>query len=147
MKRMCAALWSLFLFFVAATASAAADGKPDYVIRENFFVGMITDIFMNMSDYEGKTLRYEGFVLPISEEDFGEGPEKFAVVRIATCCGPDDVPIGFACIWNEIPPEDTWVRVTGVLRNRKLESGEEYPYLEVRELEKPAKRGKQKVAM
>ena len=49
------------------------------------FTAMITDIFMNMSDYKGKTIQYERFVMPIDEETFGEGPEKFAVVRIAVC--------------------------------------------------------------
>lgn len=146
-KRLWGPVLIALLFLAPAVSPAAGAGKPDYVIRENFFVGMITDIFMNTSDYEGKTIQYEGFVMPITEEDFGEGPEKFAIVRIATCCGPDDMPIGFACIWREIPPENTWVRVTGVLRNRRLGSGEEYPYLEVQELEKPARRGKQKVAM
>ena len=146
MKGMCRVIAILCLMLAAGPAAAAA--KPDYVIRENFFVGMITDVFMNMSDYRGKTLQYEGFVMPISEEDFGEGPEKFAVVRIAICCGPDDMPIGFACIWNEVPPENAWVRVTGVLQERKLESQEySYPYLEVQNLEVLKKRGKQKVAM
>ena len=30
---------------------------------------MITDIFMNMSDYRGKTIQYEEFVLPITAEN------------------------------------------------------------------------------
>ena len=136
------------LCLLTAVLPAAAAGKPDYVIRENFFVGMITDIFMNTSDYRGKTIQYEGFVMPIDEEAFGEGPEKFAVVRIAVCCGPDDMPIGFACIGKDAPPEDTWVRVTGVLRERDLNNGEDpYPYLDVQELEVLTKRGKRKVAL
>lgn len=131
-----------------AVLPATAAVKPDYVIRENFFVGMTTDIFMNMSDYKGKIIQYEGFVMPITEEEFGEGPEKFAVVRIAVCCGPDDMPIGFACIGKDAPPENTWVRVTGVLHERKLDGQEyPYPYLDVQELEILTKRGKQKVAM
>ena len=135
----------LCLLLAAAPAAAA---KPDYVIRENFFVQMITDIFMNMSDYRGKTIQYEGFVLPITAENFGEGPEKFAVVRIAVCCGPDDMPIGFACMGKDAPPENAWVRVTGVLQERDLNNGEPpYPYLDVQELEVLTKRGKQKVAM
>ena len=137
----------LVLCLLLAVAPAAA-AKPDYVIRENFFVQMITDIFMNMSDYRGKTIQYEGFVLPITAENFGEGPEKFAVVRIAVCCGPDDMPIGFACMGKDAPPENAWVRVTGVLRERDLDNGEPpYPYLDVQGLEVLTKRGKQKVAM
>ena len=135
----------LCLLLAAAPAAAA---KPDYVIRENFFVQMITDIFMNLGDYLGKTIQYEGFVLPITEEDFSDGPEKFAVVRIAICCGPDNAPIGFACIGKDAPPENAWVRVIGVLRERKLEGEEEpYPYLELQELEVLQKRGKEKVSM
>ena len=135
----------LCLLLAAAPAAAA---KPDYVIRENFFVQMITDIFMNLGDYLGKTIQYEGFVLPITAENFGEGPEKFAVVRIAVCCGPDDMPIGFACMGKDAPPENAWVRVTGVLQERDLNNGEPpYPYLDVQELEVLTKRGKQKVAM
>ena len=89
-----------------------------------------------------------GFVLPITAENFGEGPEKFAVVRIAVCCGPDDMPIGFACMGKDAPPENAWVRVTGVLQERDLNNGEPpYPYLDVQELEVLTKRGKQKVAM
>ena len=138
----------LCLCLLAAALPADASGKPDYVIRENFFAGMITDIFMNMSDYKGKTIQYEGFVMPIDEEAFGEGPETFAVVRIAVCCGPDDIPIGFACIGKDAPPENTWVRVTGVLNERKVDSQEDpYLYLDVQELEVLTKRGKRKVAL
>ena len=92
LKRVCTAALGLCLCLLAAALTADASGKPDYVIRENLFVGMITDIFMNTSDYRGKTVQYEGFVMPITAEYFGEGPEKFAVVRIAVCCGPDDMP-------------------------------------------------------
>ena len=148
LKRARTAALGLCLCLLAAALPADASGKPDYVIRENLFVGMITDIFMNTSDYRGKTVQYEGFVMPITAEDFGEGPEKFAVVRIAVCCGPDDMPIGFACMGKDIPPENAWVRVTGVLRERDLDNGEgPYPYLDVQELEVLTKRGKQKVAL
>ena len=147
-KRARTAALGLGLCLLAAVLPAAAAVKPDYVIRENFFAGMITDIFMNMSDYKGKTIQYEGFVMPIDGEAFGEGPETFAVVRIAVCCGPDDMPIGFACMGKDAPPENAWVRVTGVLRERDLNNGEDpYPYLDVRELEVLTKRGKQKVAL
>lgn len=148
MNRMLGVIATAFLCLSLLALPAAASVKPDYVIRENFFVSMITDIFMNMSDYKGKTIQYEGFVLPITEEAYGEGPEKFAVVRIAVCCGPDDMPIGFSCIGKDAPPENTWVRVTGVLQERKLEGQDHpYPYLDVQELEVLMKRGKQKVAM
>ena len=60
----------LCLCLLAAALPADAAVKPDYVIRENFFAGMITDIFMNMSDYRGKTIQYEGFVLPITAENW-----------------------------------------------------------------------------
>ena len=43
---------------------------------------------------------------------------------------------------------NAWVRVVGVLRERKLEGEEEpYPYLELQELEVLQKRGKEKVSM
>ena len=60
LKRARTAALGLSLCLLAVALPADASGKPDYVIRENFFVGMITDIFMNMSDYRGKTIQYKG---------------------------------------------------------------------------------------
>ena len=59
LKRARTAALGLSLCLLAAALPADAAVKPDYVIRENFFAGMITDIFMNMNDYKGKTTKFE----------------------------------------------------------------------------------------
>ena len=141
-------VWAILLALFWLVPACAADNpiKPDYRIRENYFFGMITDIFTNFGNYEGKMIQYEGFVMPIPEDAEDESiSEAFAVVRMATCCGPDDYPIGFACEHSEVPADDAWVSVTGVLRSRSFQD-DDYPYLEVKELVVMEKRGQEKVS-
>lgn len=102
----------------------------DIVIHDNYFVGMVTDMTTNMRDYEGKTVRYEGFVRNIGPEL--ESQESFAVCRMFYCCGEDAYFVGFSCdkADGEIPGDDAWVTVTGVLGIRSDAAGD-YPYLRV----------------
>lgn len=127
----------------AAPSEAPAEGRggnsaiprpnADIVIRGNYFVGMITDLTTNMRDYDGKVIQYEGFVKNI---DPGlESQESFAVCRMFYCCGDDAYFVGLPCdgYGGEVPEDDGWVVVTGVMGIREDPEGE-YPYLEVMEM-------------
>ncbi len=108
--------------------SAVPRPKAEVVIRDNYFVGMVTDLTTNMHDYDGKTVQYEGFVRNI-EPEFGPA-EPFAVCRLFYCCGEDAYLVGLPCdgYKGKIPKDDEWVVVTGVMGIREDEGGE-YPYL------------------
>lgn len=107
--------------------------KADIVIRDNYFVGMITDLTTNMHDYDGKTVQYEGFVRNIDPEF--NAKESFAVCRMFYCCGNDAYFVGLPCYGytGTIPKDDEWVVVTGVMGIREDPEGE-YPYLKVTEM-------------
>lgn len=116
----------------AAQSAKPADSRPkaDVVIRDNYFVGLITDMTTNMHDYEGKTVQYEGFIHKIPPDL--EAQESFAVCRMFYCCGEDAYFVGFPCdgVGEELPEDDTWVVVTGVMGIRSDPDGE-YPFLQV----------------
>ena len=107
--------------------------KAEVVIRDNYFVGMITDLTTNMHDYDGKIVQYEGFVRNI--DPALESKEPFAVCRMFYCCGEDAYFVGLPCDEYEgkIPKDDDWVVVTGVMGIREEAEGE-YPYLRVMDM-------------
>jgi len=121
--------------------STADSAEADIVIDEFFFAGRLNDIFTNLNDYTGKSVRYEGFVYRLE----AGAPAPFAVVRRYYCCGPDAYLVGLPCQYSgEIPGNDAWVEVTGVLAKEEDETGE-FPVLQVTGLTVQETRGEDTV--
>lgn len=116
----------LVALLVGLVGCGASKDTSEFVIGEDLFWTTINEMYINMEDYIGRTVRLSG-VLQQYEAD---GRAYNAVIRMATCCGPDDVPIGFEFTWDgELPPVDTWIEVVGKLVHVK-DDGEEYLMIE-----------------
>ncbi|WP_291559919.1 MULTISPECIES: hypothetical protein [unclassified Clostridium] len=104
--------------------------KADIIIRDNFFLGQLDDMYINLSSYKGKIIQYEGFIYNLAEEE--NAKEPFAVCRKYFCCGTDAYLVGLSCEFDrDIPDNNLWVVVTGILTED--EEGHS-PYLKVMDL-------------
>lgn len=94
------------------------------VIGDKRFMLQLEDMAMNGKSYEGRTVRVEGFTLPLARN----APWRFAVARNFYCCGTDGYPVGLPCEYaEEAPGKDAWIAVEGTFR---IDSGGR-PYLEI----------------
>ena len=82
-------------------------------ITDNFFIEKTNDIYINIGDYLGKTIKIEGLIYAYEDTN---GDILHAVVRNTPgCCGNDGLA-GLDIRYNgEYPPENTWVEVVGVM--------------------------------
>ncbi len=106
-------------------ASSAADAVV--VIGDSRFALQLEDMAVNRASYDGKTIRLEGFTLPLAKN----APWGFAVARSFYCCGTDSYPVGLPCEYAEkMPARDAWIAVEGTFRI----DGENRPYLQINTL-------------
>ncbi|MDR3313793.1 MAG: hypothetical protein LBS96_04975 [Oscillospiraceae bacterium] len=152
----------LLVLVMAATALLAGCGKNEPVtetiggvpaaaapnvggvveIKEKMFLTQMNEIWLNMEEYLGKTIKLEGIY---REEVWEEGKVYHSVLRNSPgCCGADGVA-GFDVEWPEgtdgaYPAQDAWVAVAGVLE-RYEENGNTYVRLLLTSLEVKEERG------
>ena len=127
------------------TVSDESTGSESIVeIRERMFIGQVNDVYINKNDYLGKTIKYEGIFMG----DQYDEDEKFFyyVFRYGPggCCGIDG-KVGFEVNWPaensaQYPADDSWVEVTGVLKEYEQLSVK-YLYLELLSLNVLNRRG------
>ncbi len=115
-----------------STKNKNEDNKPDnsdmIQITDNYFIQQTNDIYMNLDEYVGKTIKIEGIVY--TYDDF-EGKKLYAVVRNTPgCCGNDGLA-GVDIRYDGIYPEkDTWVEVIGIISKENI-NGENMPVINV----------------
>ena len=86
--------------------------KIDIDITDNFFIAQTNDVYINYSDYEGKTVRIEGYFYVY--QDYNSGENYYAVVRNSPgCCGNDGLAGLDIKYDGEYPAEKTWIKVVG----------------------------------
>lgn len=92
---------------------AKADLSNIIEITDNFFIEQTNDVYYNLDDYIGKTIKIEGLIY--SYED-SNGDICYAVVRNTPgCCGNDGLA-GLDIRYDEdYPEENTWVEIIGVV--------------------------------
>ena len=100
--------------------------KTDIEITDNFFIEQTNDIYLNLKDYIGKTIKMEGLIYTYLNEDGNTG---YAVVRNSPgCCGNDGLA-GLDIKYNgEYPEEDTWVTIEGKIEKQEIH-GESIPII------------------
>ena len=82
-------------------------------IKDNFFIQQTNDMYYNLKDYLGKTIKIEGFVTNYKDNN---GDICYGVVRNTPgCCGADGLAGVDIRYDGEYPPIDTWVEVIGVM--------------------------------
>ena len=84
-------------------------------VTEKMYVTYINDIYTNFENYEGKKIRIQGIFTSFYDETVDE--TFYFVYRTGPgCCGNDGAMCGFEFTTSgEIPTENDWIEVTGVL--------------------------------
>jgi hypothetical protein len=123
----------------------AAKGADDVIeIGEKMFVGQINDIYSNPEDYLGKTIRYEGLYTYYSNNY--DDTRYDCVIRYGPGCCGNDGEVGLEIAWpGDMPVENDWVEVTGVVENYE-ENGWQYLRLRADSLKVLPIRGKEQVS-
>ena len=100
-------------------------------IGEKMFMTQINDIFYNLEDYLGQTIKYEG-IFDMYEYPDGtpDGLQKYySVIRYGPGCCGNDSKVGFEVVWDkEYPEQNDWVEVVGVLTKSEEEG---YPRVQL----------------
>ncbi|MDR1024137.1 MAG: metal ABC transporter permease [Treponema sp.] len=114
-------------------------------IKEKMFIAQTNDIYLNVDDYLGKTIKLQGLFK--REQYAGIDAEYCFVLRYGPgCCGTDS-NAGFEVAWDTqslperlYPDVDEWVEAVGDLSYYE-EEGYFYPYLALSSLEVLDERG------
>jgi hypothetical protein len=110
-------------------------------IKENFFLGQISDIYLNPDEYIGRIIKLEGMWF-VAEE---EGEAHAMVIRYGPGCCANDAVAGFEVIWDEkSPQDDAWVEACGLLEKYRV-LDEEYLRLRLSSLQVLQRRGMETV--
>ena len=101
---------------------AEADTNNMVEITDNFFIEQTNDVYLNLSDYIGKTIKIEGLIYSYKDSN---GDICYAVVRNTPgCCGNDGLAGIDIRYFEDYPEENTWVEVVGVVGTDKIQGGE-----------------------
>jgi uncharacterized membrane protein YcgQ (UPF0703/DUF1980 family) len=118
-------------------------------IGEKLFIAQMNDIYLNTSEYLGKTIRYEGVYTEYTAPD--TGIKYRSVIRYGPgCCGIDGNS-GLEVSWSSktnmttgTPKPNDWVYVSGALREYE-ENGQWYLQLQLDEIKTLVIRGAENV--
>jgi uncharacterized membrane protein YcgQ (UPF0703/DUF1980 family) len=88
-------------------------------IKEKMFIAQISDILLNVSSYEDKTIKVEGmffsFFDPYSNREY-----RYVQRRSPGCCGNDGI-VGFEILYDgELPENNDWVEAIGQVKMVKI---------------------------
>ena len=135
--------FTVLVVFISLFFSVSCEKKDShsqneiFEIRERMFMGQVNDVYKNRNSFLGRTIRYEGL--------FTKNELFSAVFRYGPGCCGDDGKVGFEVRWEpdhlmQDPAEDSWVEVTGILKEYEY-SSLKYLYLEIISLVELNKRG------
>ena len=87
-------------------------------ITDNYFIEQTNDVYLNLKDYLGKTIKMQGLVYSY---DDGQGNIYHAVVRNTPgCCGNDGLAGIDVKYDGKYPDINTWVEVVGTVESYKV---------------------------
>ena len=96
-----------------STKKAEADMNNILEIKDNFFIEQTNDIYYNMNDYLGKTIKIEGFIYNYKDSN---GDTCYCVIRNTPgCCGNDGLAGLDIRYYDDYPEVNTWVEIIGVV--------------------------------
>jgi uncharacterized membrane protein YcgQ (UPF0703/DUF1980 family) len=122
---------------------AEANDSDVIEIREKMFIEQTNDVYINVDEYLGRTIKLEGIFGIIEDDD----PICYYVYRFGPGCCGYDANAGFEVTWKnegQYANEDDWVEATGVLESYEIE-GEPLLRLALTSLVVKAERGKERV--
>lgn len=103
----------LFIFVILSFAKISL-GK-EIVIHDKLFIATLNDIYTNLDDYGDILVTFEGNLVrgSFDDPDFA-GTEYPFVYRLGPGCCYNDLYAGMYLEYDgNIPPDDTWVNVSG----------------------------------
>lgn len=104
------------------TVEESHNDNSAIIIQDDTFVTQMEDIFINLDDYIGKTVIFEGFVTPIDEEK-----TQYGITRFYEQDHEDHshtLLVGLVCSYDGTwPAQDTWVEVTVTIEKIESEDG------------------------
>ncbi len=106
--------------------------NSNILIKDETFITQLDDIFINLDEYIGKTLKIQGIVKVIDDSNF-------SITRLYDMDHgdhTDEVFVGIDANYSgNIPSHDTWVEASGVI-DKQLKNGEEKPVLKIQTISK-----------
>lgn len=106
---------------VVSTPALDTDNTP-ITIQDDTFVTQMEDIFINLDDYIGETVTFEGFVMPTDEEETQYGITRFYEQDHGD--HSHTLLVGLVCSYDGTwPAQDTWVEVTVTIDKAESEDG------------------------
>lgn len=103
----------LFIFVILSFAKISL--AKEIVIHDKLFVATLNDIYTNLDDYGDILVTFEGNLVrgSFDDPDFA-GTEYPFVYRLGPGCCYNDLYAGMYLEYDgNIPPDDTWVKVSG----------------------------------
>jgi len=118
-------------------------------ITEALFVSQLNDVYLNLDDYVGKTIKFEGMFMQYTWEIMGM--TYYVVYRDSPGCCGNDGQAGFEVIWPEgsnkgYPNDNDWCEVVGRLETYE-ENGFTYPRIVLDTLTVKQERGAEFVSL
>lgn len=103
---------------VATKDTATTNSSEVIEITDNYFIEQTNDVYLNLKDYLGKTIKMEGLIYTYPD---GQGNTYYAVVRNTPgCCGNDGLAGIDIKYDGEYPKTNTWVKITGIVESYKV---------------------------
>lgn len=103
----------LFIFVIMSFAKISL--AKEIVIHDKLFIATLNDIYTNLDDYGDILVTFEGNLVrgSFDDPDFA-GTEYPFVYRLGPGCCYNDLYAGMYLEYDgNIPPDDTWVKVSG----------------------------------
>lgn len=95
------------------SVSASEDTTSNVVVPEKVFIGMVNEIYMNYTEYVGKTIEIAGI---FGEQVDSDGKKIYGVFRYGPGCCNNDATAGFSLQYDgAYPKNNDWIKVTGTL--------------------------------
>lgn len=117
------------------------DSSIDILVRDDTFITQLDYIITNIDDFIGKRIKVEGILTTIKDN-------SFIVVRLYDMAHEDhshEITVGINAKYDgEIPPEATWVSITGIIEKSEIDS-RILPLVEVEKIEAYNTYGQEKV--
>lgn len=112
---------------VEESNASSQSNDADIVITDSYFIQATNDVYLNLDNYMGKTIKMEGFVYEYT--DYSNNSHIAVVRNSPGCCGNDglaglDIECG-DCLSNE-----TWVEIVGKIKSTTIDN-KRVPIVEV----------------
>lgn len=94
-----------------------ADMNNIFDIKEKMFIQQTSDVYLNLKQYEGKTVRLQGFIYNYIDTEWKNQEYHYVMRTTPGCCG-NDGSAGFEIVWDkEYPKDNEWVEAIGVIKS------------------------------